>query len=317
MVTHDARSRLFRSRNARARVARTRYEPQPGDIVRVWRSRDRKNKKEPGYIGPCIVILCEGSSVWISRRGELWKCDIAQIQQCSRKETLSTQVVSQLVLQARERLKYDPEKLGFQDVSREGFPDHDQEGEDLEAEAVVGAPRDDVDMGTDGGPPASSPAPEPVSASAIPASSSGQTPAQERVVRKILGLGQIPVQGRDSIAAGPQPEVIEAAPEPPRVDEPGEQPSPALPTATTSEEDIAEDVDVSPPSSTPSLPRAHAPVEAQAAPASTPTVPAEAAAGQRQPSAAEPVRELRRLDFDVQDPESRAQEPPKSLGGLT
>ncbi len=300
MVTHDARSRISRPHNARARVARTRCEPQPGDIVRVWRSRDRKRKKEPGYIGPCIVILCEGSAVRVSRRGELWKCDRAQIQQCSRKETLSAQAVSQLLLRARERLKYDPEKLGFQDVSREDFPDPDQEGEDLEPETADTASRDDVDMGCDGAPPAlSPPAPEPTRAPAVPTRSSGP----------------VPVQGGDSIVAGPLPEAGVAVPEPPEIGEPEESPSPDLPVPIASEEDIAEDVEVRSSSSTPPPPLVPAfqrPAPAEAIATSTAAAPQQSDI-RPAPESRTTSSVTRRLDFDNQDAESRSLEPPSKL----
>ena len=60
-VEVDARQRVSRAVNARARRARTQYDPKPGDLVKVWRSRDKKNKKVPGYVGPCVKPMIQTS----------------------------------------------------------------------------------------------------------------------------------------------------------------------------------------------------------------------------------------------------------------
>ena len=96
----------------------------PRQVVFVWRSRKNMRKKKPLWVGPAIVVCVEEGSdtVWVSRKGEIWKCHQTQLRGASRMEKKGVELVSKLLLEAKERIKYDPEKLGYIDVAREGPP---------------------------------------------------------------------------------------------------------------------------------------------------------------------------------------------------
>ena len=80
------------SRAAKART-RTGQEFQKGDVVFVFRKPlPRKNMqtnregRKPTWVGPGVVIMPEGANVWISMRGELWKCAKEQVRSATPQE---------------------------------------------------------------------------------------------------------------------------------------------------------------------------------------------------------------------------------------
>ncbi|CAE8689974.1 unnamed protein product, partial [Polarella glacialis] len=131
----DARERVGRALNAQPRRARTAIDFQPGDLVEVWRSRQNKRKGESGKVGPCVVVLAQGQTVWVSRRGELWKCNRLQLFPISNAMKEGIENVGDILLKAKGRLRLDPHKLGFVDVAGEGpVPDDEGLPEDPDAQ---------------------------------------------------------------------------------------------------------------------------------------------------------------------------------------
>ena len=72
----DSKSRLSRARLARPRRELQQREFQEGEPVLVWRAGRRGATSK---VGPCYVILQRGNTVWVSRRGDLWKCNVGQV----------------------------------------------------------------------------------------------------------------------------------------------------------------------------------------------------------------------------------------------
>ena len=81
-------------------------------------------------VGPYFVVLQRGSTVWVARRGELWKCDASQIFAMGPLEVQGLEVIPRDLLMAKERLRFDSEKLsqklGFVDVTQENQPDENE-----------------------------------------------------------------------------------------------------------------------------------------------------------------------------------------------
>ena len=55
----------------------------------------------------------------MTRRGDPWKCNVAQVFKMSNADKAGLEAVPEEFLQAKARLKYDSEKLMFKDVSQE------------------------------------------------------------------------------------------------------------------------------------------------------------------------------------------------------
>ena len=93
----------------------------------MWRQGRRGGLAKAG---PCYVIVQQGHSVWVTRRGELWKCHISQIFPYAEFESQGLEVVPHELLQAKERLRFDSEKLGYVDVTQENRDDPDASAPD-------------------------------------------------------------------------------------------------------------------------------------------------------------------------------------------
>jgi hypothetical protein len=119
MVKADCQRKKQVATRARPRQAR-RKDFTPGELVKVWRKRVVKKKKANGYVGPCVVVQSNGQTVWVSRRSELWKCNEAQVRRIANRDRIGIESVANILLRAKERLKYDAEKLGYVDVEKEG-----------------------------------------------------------------------------------------------------------------------------------------------------------------------------------------------------
>ena len=115
----DGRERLNRAVRARPRRQREEHEFKEGDPVYVWRQGKRGAQAK---VGPCFVVLQKGSTVWVTRRGELWRCNKTQVFKMGNLEAQGLEVIPAELLRAKERLRFHPEKLGFIDVEQEGDP---------------------------------------------------------------------------------------------------------------------------------------------------------------------------------------------------
>ena len=115
----DSRDRVNRATRARPRRAREDLKFTEGEPVYVWRQGRRGHQAK---VGPCFVVLQRGDTVWVTRRGELWKCNKSQVFPMGNLEKQGLEVIPAELLRAKERIKFDGEKLGYIDVQREGEP---------------------------------------------------------------------------------------------------------------------------------------------------------------------------------------------------
>ena len=126
LVELDGKERLDRALRARPRRARENHVFTEGDPVYVWRQGKRAAQAK---VGPCFVVLQKGDTVWVTRRGELWKCNRAQVFHMGNLEKQGLEAIPADLLRAKEKLRFHPEKLGYVDVEREGPPRLDQQPE--------------------------------------------------------------------------------------------------------------------------------------------------------------------------------------------
>ena len=119
LMMTDSKERLQRAVRARPRRAREKHVFQEGEPVYVWRQGRRGFQAK---VGPAFVILQKGDSVWVSRRGELWRCNRSQVFPMGNLEKQGIQIVPLELLKAKEKLRFHSEKLGFVDVEKEGDP---------------------------------------------------------------------------------------------------------------------------------------------------------------------------------------------------
>ena len=120
----DSRERVNRAVRARPRRAREDHRFSEGEPVYVWRQGRRGTHAK---VGPCFVILEKGDTVWVTRRGELWKCNKSQVFPMGNLEKQGLEAIPAELLRAKERIRFDSEKLGYIDVEREGEPPEDQD----------------------------------------------------------------------------------------------------------------------------------------------------------------------------------------------
>ena len=147
----DAKERLQRANRSRPRSQREGQVFSEGQPVVVLRQGRRGALAK---VGPCFVVLQRGSTVWVTRRGELWKCDASQVFAMGPLEVQGLEVIPRDLLMAKERLRFDNEKLGFVDVTQENQPDENEAHEESDRERPErprqpenhGLPRDNDDI---------------------------------------------------------------------------------------------------------------------------------------------------------------------------
>ena len=113
----DAKERVQRASRARPRRQLEDKVFSEGQPVVVWRQGRRGALSK---VGPQ-----NGSTVWITRRGELWKCHAGQVFAMGPLEVQGLEVIPKDLLMAKERLRFDSEKLGFVDMSQENVDDNE------------------------------------------------------------------------------------------------------------------------------------------------------------------------------------------------
>ena len=143
----DSNERLQRALRARPRRAREECVFDDGEPVFVWRQGKRGAQAK---VGPCFVVLQRGDTVWVTRRGELWKCNKAQVFKMGNLEKQGLEAIPIDLLRAKGKLSYDSHRLGYIDVDREGPPDLPLEDEESvepqrPAPQVLPAPHGDQD----------------------------------------------------------------------------------------------------------------------------------------------------------------------------
>ena len=121
----DARARLARARLARPRQEIAKLHFEKGEPVVVWRHGKRGNTAK---VGPCFVVLQEGQTIWVTRRGQLWRCHVGQVYKMAESEKAGIEAVPLDLLEAKTRLRYDSEKMRYVDVSQEVRHDESDQG---------------------------------------------------------------------------------------------------------------------------------------------------------------------------------------------
>ena len=92
----------------RAALARSRVqtiEPlKEGDVVYVWRNNTSKQVR--GWVGPGLVVCVNSraSSVWVSMRGILVKCNADRVRIATDEEWMGAEIIKVLSQDARNQL---------------------------------------------------------------------------------------------------------------------------------------------------------------------------------------------------------------------
>ena len=120
LIQVDAKARLARARLGRPRREIENLKFSEGEPVLVWRVGRRGATAK---VGPCYVIHQEGHIVWVTRRGEIWKCHVSQVFKMSVADQAGLEMIPAELLEAKARLRYDSEKMQFVDVVSEADGD--------------------------------------------------------------------------------------------------------------------------------------------------------------------------------------------------
>ena len=97
METHTARERLRSAGKAQLHRDRKYHR---GQWVYVWRRDLRGARDRTGgpslsrWVGPGLVALQDGTTVWVSTRGRLWKCAREQIREATNHESLGAELLT-------------------------------------------------------------------------------------------------------------------------------------------------------------------------------------------------------------------------------
>ena len=104
-------------------------------MVYVWRSCSRAKLK--GWIGPGLVVCVNsaGSSIWVSMRGVLVKCNVERVRLATDSEWLGAELIKVLSADAKQHLERAGQR-GFVDAtSEEGPTEQDAEPEQMAMQA--------------------------------------------------------------------------------------------------------------------------------------------------------------------------------------
>jgi len=139
-TTTDA---IKRAEKAKTRIRR---DFRPGEVVFVYRKplqrrsiRAPSDTKRAQWVGPGTVVVCEGPNVWVSMRGEIWKCAKEQVRPASMEEEEAYGMLKEEFEELQEEIKRKSSKRGFKDISRLPGPPDDI-GEDDEEDDDDGPP---------------------------------------------------------------------------------------------------------------------------------------------------------------------------------
>ncbi len=122
-VKHSAKAALQRAGHARSRVVK---EFKLGETVYVYRvplrRRGERENNKPKWVGPGSIIMIEGANVWISMRGELWKCAKEQVRRATSEEEQAAEMLKEEFNELKEQLARGSSKRSFQDITGWGVP---------------------------------------------------------------------------------------------------------------------------------------------------------------------------------------------------
>lgn len=91
-----------------------------GQWVMIWRT-SRQAVTRSRWVGPGIVIMQNGHTVYVAVRSRLWKCNTDQLRPASQTEEMAMQVIASR--QYRDLLgQMQKQRSGAVDVEREGTP---------------------------------------------------------------------------------------------------------------------------------------------------------------------------------------------------
>ena len=124
------------ARRARPRREIERQVFQEGEPVMIWRQGTRGSLAK---VGPCLVVIQKGHDVGVTRRDELHKCNVSQVFPIGNLERQGLECIPLDLLQAKERLRHDSEKLQYIDISQENDDDDHDGGEMLPSSTATGA----------------------------------------------------------------------------------------------------------------------------------------------------------------------------------
>ena len=136
-MKHSSKEAIMRAERARPRVSK---HFEPGAKVFVFRKPlprrgddvEREHRRAV-WCGPGVVILQENSNVWISMRGELWKCALEQVRAATPEEEEACTLLREEFEDLAKELKRKGSKRGFKDITRWAIPeDHPEDEEELE-----------------------------------------------------------------------------------------------------------------------------------------------------------------------------------------
>eukprot|EP00438_Fugacium_kawagutii_P000255 Skav212300 [mRNA] locus=scaffold732:645059:648265:- [translate_table: standard] len=91
----NAKSKLSRLNNSAARPALT-YSP--GQLVMVWRQKNRPGKVTGSWLGPVRLLLTEGGTSWLATGSTLIRARLNQIRPCTSREELQASLEGTAVM---------------------------------------------------------------------------------------------------------------------------------------------------------------------------------------------------------------------------
>eukprot|EP00435_Cladocopium_sp_Y103_P053328 s859_g17.t1 len=130
-IRHTTEESIRRAAKARSRPHQ---EFQKGEVVFVFRKPlPRKNVqvnregRRATWVGPGVVILPEGANVWISMRGELWKCAREQVRSATPQEEEAYGLLRDEMEELQHEISRKASKRGFKDITKWDVPGEDEE----------------------------------------------------------------------------------------------------------------------------------------------------------------------------------------------
>ncbi|CAE7224945.1 RE2 [Symbiodinium sp. CCMP2592] len=190
MFEKEANEKLQRA----ARAPRHTYQQYAaGQWVYVFRRAPQRAR----WSGPGLVLLHQGTTVWVAMRARLWKCNVDQVRPASSTEALGIEIVNSQQYQELLR-NMEGKRAGAVDVAREGSPPEDawEEPREEEAPVMMPTPPDgdgrDADQGSG-----------PNEANSEAGAADGQ-PAAERQRRVSIQSTTVPSEGDQSLEDGEQ-----------------------------------------------------------------------------------------------------------------
>ena len=154
-IRHTTTESIRRAAKARTRP---RQDFKQGDVVFVFRKplprkgfQVNREGRKATWVGPGTVIMPEGPNVWVSMRGELWKCAREQVRSATPEEDAAYGLLRDELEELQQEISRKASKRGFKDITQWDVPgeaeEDPMEGPSLEPPER----RQRVDLGGGGG----------------------------------------------------------------------------------------------------------------------------------------------------------------------